>query len=122
MQEDDQQKRIGDISNCQDRGKLVLPQEYQDENNKIAIIPATGERTTNIWWLVAAVGSIVTATVIWMPSKSGGPLCYPDSIFQGHAFWHIFSSLALGCLFMYMLSEDHRLETGTASENQLNDL
>ena len=28
-------------------------------------------------------------------SRTGGPLCYPDSIWQGHGFWHLAAATSL---------------------------
>ncbi len=40
---------------------------------------------------VAGVGALVGRL-----SATGGPWCFPDSIFQGHAFWHLAAAVALG--------------------------
>jgi len=34
-------------------------------------------------------------------------ICFPDSIFQGHALWHILSALAGLMMYFYMDSEFH---------------
>lgn len=41
----------------------------------------------------------------WVPSQSGGSFCYSESVFQGHAMWHMLSAMAIGCFFFYHLSE-----------------
>ena len=40
--------------------------------------------------LTAGIGALVHAG-----SRTGGPLCRPDSRLQGHALWHLISALAL---------------------------
>ncbi len=40
--------------------------------------------------LTAGLGAVVHAS-----SRTGGPLCRPDSRLQGHALWHLISALAL---------------------------
>lgn len=45
-----------------------------------------------ISWAVSllAVGSLVGTL-----SRAGGPLCVPDSLWQGHAVWHVLAAMAL---------------------------
>lgn len=51
-------------------------------------------------------GTFLIALLIWFLSKTGKPLCFPDSIlFQGHAYWHLLNAVALGFLFWYLRSE-----------------
>jgi hypothetical protein len=45
------------------------------------------------------------AAIQWKASESGGPLCFPESIFQGHSLWHFQSALGIGGTFVYYLSE-----------------
>lgn len=46
------------------------------------------------------------AAIQWKASESGGPLCFPDSIFfQGHSLWHFQSALGILGSFLYFLSE-----------------
>mmetsp|Transcript_17022 Transcript_17022/g.26349 ORF Transcript_17022/g.26349 Transcript_17022/m.26349 type:complete len:337 (+) Transcript_17022:340-1350(+) len=60
---------------------------------------------TDLRLLLGAIGTAGLAIIIWIPSKTGGPLCDPDSLFQGHAVWHVLCAIALGFLFLYALSE-----------------
>ena len=57
-------------------------------------------------WAVAALALFLAAFAVWIPSRSGGALCDPDSWIQGHAVWHLLCAAAAGCLFVYFLSED----------------
>ena len=54
----------------------------------------------------AAVLCFALAFALWIPSRSGAPLCNPESMFQGHGFWRILSAWALGFIFLYALSCD----------------
>jgi len=38
-------------------------------------------------------------------SRTGHPLCVPDSIIQGHAIWHILCSVSTGAMFIYFYTE-----------------
>ena len=37
--------------------------------------------------------------IVWFLSRTGGPLCDPHSVIQGHAVWHAASAAAVGILF-----------------------
>lgn len=56
-------------------------------------------------WLLASLGLFGLAFAIWLPSQSGGALCDPESLLQGHAAWHALCALAAGALFLYLRSE-----------------
>ncbi len=45
------------------------------------------------------------AFAIWLPSRSGGALCNPDTWLQGHALWHLLCAGATGSIFLYLRSE-----------------
>ena len=58
-------------------------------------------------WFVAAILAYVAAFICWIPSNGEISIagikkqwCKPDSWYQGHGFWHIFS--AVGALFIYL--------------------
>ena len=56
-----------------------------------------------------AVLSLVAAFTIWILDQ--GPLCRPESLIQGHAFWHLLCALAAYWLFrMYAAHDDHAVE------------
>lgn len=60
----------------------------------------------DIRYAMAAFAAVAMGTGIWTLSKSQGPLCFPDSVFQGHAVWHVLTTTALGFIFLYFLSAD----------------
>jgi hypothetical protein len=66
-------------------------------------------RTQNIQfdkrWLIAAISFFVCAVIIWRLSDTGKALCYPDSLLQGHAAWHLLSACMTICIHFFFLSE-----------------
>jgi hypothetical protein len=57
------------------------------------------------WWLLGVGLSFGAGLGVWLPSRTGGPWCKPDSIWQGHAAWHLFSAQAALFTFIYLRSE-----------------
>jgi hypothetical protein len=55
--------------------------------------------------LVAAAAIFLVAFAIWVPSRTGGPLCAPDSLLQGHAIWHVLNAASVGALYAFYRSE-----------------
>jgi hypothetical protein len=43
----------------------------------------------------AAAVSLALGVIIDGPSRTGGPLCRPGSLLQGHAAWHMLSAASL---------------------------
>jgi len=60
-------------------------------------------------WLAYAIGFFIVAVVIWRLSDSGQPFCYPDSLLQGHAAWHLLSACMTICIHFYLLSEKRKV-------------
>jgi hypothetical protein len=56
-------------------------------------------------WLVAAAVLFLTAWGVWIPSHTGGLLCDPDSLLQGHAAWHLLDAGAVACIYQFYRSE-----------------
>lgn len=56
-------------------------------------------------WLLAALISFGVAIVIWALSATGRPLCDPNSLFQGHAIWHLLA-MALTPFFVFLYLRD----------------
>jgi hypothetical protein len=59
----------------------------------------------DVRWLILGAGSFLLAFAIWIPSLTGGVLCNPDSLFQGHAAWHLLCASATVGLYQYARSE-----------------
>lgn len=45
--------------------------------------------------VLTAVGLLAVGSAVGTLSRAGGPLCDPDSLWQGHAVWHVLSAMAL---------------------------
>lgn len=45
--------------------------------------------------LYAGLGALALGVAIFSVSRTGGPLCDPDSWFQGHGVWHVLTAVAL---------------------------
>jgi hypothetical protein len=43
----------------------------------------------------AGVAALAAGAACWWLGRSGGPLCDPDGILQGHAVWHLLGAAAL---------------------------
>ena len=65
----------------------------------------------NRWVLFTAI-SFFSAFGIWNLSLDGRPFYYPDTIFQGHAVWHILCAVATWTIFRYYRSEMPNDSTG----------
>lgn len=61
-------------------------------------------------WYVAALVLVGLALLFFLLGRTGGPLCTPDSLFQGHGLWHILSALALGAYVVATAPTRQRLE------------
>ena len=57
-------------------------------------------------WLVAGALLFALAFAVWLPSRTDGPLCDPDSWIQGHAIWHLLSAGTTACLYVFHRSEE----------------
>ncbi len=55
--------------------------------------------------LFAGIALFGAAFAVWLPSKSGGAFCNPDSLWQGHALWHVYSAAATPFFYAYLASE-----------------
>lgn len=78
-------------------------------------IPAHGD----LRWLLAGVAVFATGFIVWLLAQNDGWLCHPDSLLQGHGFWHMTGAGAALCLYLYMRSErprpDERRERSAAA-------
>ena len=65
------------------------------------------EITPALWVLALSTALFLAAGfALWLPSQTGGPLCDPDSLLQGHAAWHLLPAATTGCFYVYWCSED----------------
>ena len=63
------------------------------------------EFTTSVGYLGWAVVSFLAAYAAWLPSRTGGPICYPESMWQGHALWHVLCAFSVGFVYLYGRSQ-----------------
>ena len=73
-------------------------------------------------WLWAALAAHVAGFAIWSGSHAGGLLCRPDSLWQGHAAWHLLNTLGAALLYPYLLSEKSNVAAGGTGEQGPNRL
>jgi hypothetical protein len=41
-------------------------------------------------------------TAVWLASGTGAPLCFPDSVLQGHAVWLLATAVSVALLYDYV--------------------
>lgn len=63
------------------------------------------------WTQYAAVACVGLGVVVFALSRTGGPLCDPESLVQGHGVWHVLTACALGLWGLGALSNS-RLHVG----------
>ena len=61
------------------------------------------------WW-IASLAAMTIAAAAFILGRTGAPLCDPDSIFQGHALWHLFAAAAVAMYFVATSSARVRME------------
>jgi len=62
-------------------------------------------------WYGAALVLMALAVVFFGLSRSGGPICSPDSLLQGHGMWHVLGACALGAYVVGTAPTRARMET-----------
>lgn len=65
------------------------------------------ESTINRKFAIAFSASFALAFLIWNLSLTGNIGCYPDSLIQGHAIWHILCAVSVYYIFRFYASENH---------------
>lgn len=58
--------------------------------------------------LFAGLACLALGSVVFALSRTGGPLCDPESPFQGHALWHALTAAALGLWLVTALPDNAR--------------
>lgn len=46
--------------------------------------------------VLAGMGVLAVGAIVMLLSRTGGPICVPDSLIQGHALWHLMAASGLG--------------------------
>ncbi|MDP8981533.1 MAG: ceramidase [Acidobacteriota bacterium] len=59
-------------------------------------------------WLYWALAAMSAGFLLWTLDITHS-LCDPQSLLQGHAFWHVLGAVAAWCVFRYLQSERTRL-------------
>jgi hypothetical protein len=49
-----------------------------------------------------------TGAIVMILSRTGGPLCVPDSLIQGHAIWHVLAAAGIGLYAVSLFPVTHR--------------
>ncbi len=57
-----------------------------------------------LWWIIPALLGLVAARICWLLDVAGR-FSGPDSLFQGHSFWHLLTSISLAGIYFYNRSE-----------------
>ena len=58
----------------------------------------------NTWYLAGSLLCLVVAYTIWTLDNNG-IYCWPNSLIQGHAVWHILTACTIGLVYLYLRSE-----------------
>ncbi|MCC6376957.1 MAG: ceramidase domain-containing protein [Microbacteriaceae bacterium] len=66
--------------------------------------------------IMAAVALLVVAFVIWTADLTGW-LCDPNSIFQGHAIWHLLTAVAAFLVLFHYRNSSHNLRSNPKEVN-----
>jgi len=69
--------------------------------------------------IAVAAGLLVSGAVVFALSRTGGPLCRPESLLQGHALWHLATAGALAAWGISALPDpalEHGGDPGEASD------
>jgi len=56
-------------------------------------------------YFAAAIGCFIVGAVIWILDGRGALPCWPESLFQWHALWHVLTAASAGLLYLYYRSE-----------------
>lgn len=86
-------------------GAAALAPESLDAVNAVLVVPAIGAVILRLLsdrdWAsgrsaVAGLGLLLMGAAVMVLSRTGGPLCVPDSLVQGHAVWHVLAAAGVG--------------------------
>lgn len=64
------------------------------------------------WWIASLV-AMALAVALFLLGRTGGPLCDPESLFQGHALWHALSAVAIAFYFVATSTARMRRDAGS---------
>lgn len=95
-----------------DIGLIVLPETRRYLVGILIILGIVSEiryiklkkPNIEIRWIKKSMMALILAFTVWILDIKK-IICIPESLFQGHALWHILSSLSIYFLYRYYLSE-----------------
>ena len=67
-------------------------------------------------WFYLGMASFLLAFVIWLQGQPNNPswftdiMCYPDSLLQPHAFWHLITAFSTWSFFIFFRTEKLKLK------------
>lgn len=67
-------------------------------------------------WFWAGLATFVIAWILWNLSRTGAPLCWPDSWLQGHAGWHLLTAGSVACFAAYWSAHPPSSDTRISGE------
>ncbi|RJU91778.1 MAG: hypothetical protein DWC08_05745 [Candidatus Poseidoniales archaeon] len=59
----------------------------------------------HLWY---GVGCYVVGNIVWRFGRDGEAACNPDTLFQYHALWHVFTGLAVYFFYRYFITENNQ--------------
>ena len=80
-----------------------------DPLNAVLVVPAVGMVMIRVLrdrnWsahrgTLFGLALLAAGAVLMLASRTGGPLCDPSSLWQGHALWHVFAAAGIGIYAM----------------------
>lgn len=76
---------------------LLRPESRHAVTAGALVLAAVGvlPRARKVW---TGLGTLGVGAALYALSRTGGPLCRPDSLFQGHGLWHILAAAALATI------------------------
>jgi hypothetical protein len=72
---------------------------------EVAIAVKRPDLTSQRGYGAGALAAFLLAFGIWIPSRTGGPWCAPDSLVQGHAAWHLLCAASVWLIYQQARSE-----------------
>ena len=52
------------------------------------------------------LAALALAFAVWNTAVSGSALCFPHSLYQGHAVWHLLCAVSTAGIFLFYVTED----------------
>lgn len=88
-------------------GPMPVGAEQIHDWSIVALVAAVGVTWIRDRWRrppVATMATLALAAGVNVLSRTGEPLCQPDSLLQGHGLWHVLTALAVAWWFVPRLA------------------